>query len=56
VQGHAEAIRDSHAISLVPVQELNNAGGLAETSDPLVQSRAIDRVRQPDLSSGGQSM
>ena len=48
VERDAEAVGDGCTVPLVAVEELDDACGLAERGDPLVQALAVDDVREPD--------
>ncbi len=45
---HAEPARELGAIAVVPVEQLDDAGGLTCGADSLLDSVARDRVDQPD--------
>jgi DNA polymerase (family 10) len=52
VERNPEPRGDCGAVALVPVEELDDPGRFAERADPLVQSWAVDGVRQPDAPAG----
>lgn len=47
MERHTEPVRDRGAVALVPVEELDDAGRLAEGAEPVVEAVAVDRVGQP---------
>jgi hypothetical protein len=52
VQMNAKAPGEGLAVTPVPIDELDDAGRLPESVDPLVDPLAVDRVSDPDASSG----
>ena len=52
VQRHAEPPCNLGAVALVPVEELDDPGRLAQHGDPLVQILSVDDVGQPDTVTG----
>src|SRR5919198_6722351 len=44
----AESLGERGRVAPVPVEELDHAGRLAERADPLLDSRRVDRVEDPD--------
>jgi len=48
VERHAKPRRHRCAVAFVAVEQLDDSGRLAELTDPLVETRSVDGVRQPD--------
>src|ERR687888_2106737 len=48
VQRDAEPLGERGRVAPVPVEELDHAGRLAERADPLLDSRGVVRVKDPD--------
>ena len=49
-QRDAETGRPRRAVTVVAVEQLQHAGGLAERAHALLELRSVDRVDQPDAS------
>jgi hypothetical protein len=56
VEGDAEPLGDRGAVALVTIDELDDSGRLAERADPLVETRSVDDVRQPNVFSDPESV
>ena len=52
LQRHAEPPCNLGAVALVPVEELDDPGRLAQRGDALVQALSVDDVGQPDTVTG----
>ena len=44
----AESLRDGGAVAVVPVEQLDDPGRLAELAHPRVELRPVDDVEEPD--------
>jgi DNA polymerase (family X) len=51
MKGNSEPGGDRRVVAVVPIDELDDAGRLAEPADPFVQAGAVDDVGQPHASS-----
>jgi len=56
VVGHAESARQPGAVTGVPIEQLDDPGGLARGAKPLLDAVAVQRVDRPHLSAGDEGM
>ena len=54
MQRHAEPLGQLGAVAVVPVDQLDHAGRLAERANALLDAVAVDRVDQPDAAVDGE--
>ena len=54
--GHAETLRNGEAVALVPVEELDDAGRIAERTDARLDALSVDRIDEPDSAAGANRM
>ena len=54
VMRHAEALRQLGAVSVVPVEQLQDPGRLAGGADPLLHAVAQDWIDRPDAAGSGE--
>ena len=54
VERHAEPRGQRGAVAVVPVDQLDHAGRLAERADALLDAVAVDRIGQPDAAVDGE--
>ena len=54
VHRNAEPLGESGAVAVVPVDQLDHAGRLAERADALLDALAVDRIDQPDAAVDGE--
>src|ERR671919_865195 len=50
VELHAEPLGEARAVALVAIEQLDDACGLAERADPLLDALPVDRVDEPHAS------